>query len=138
MNPIKRARRSRKKQSWAEKTLWRLLRDRRFSGYKFRRQHPCGDYLLDFYCAEAKLVLETDGPAHGYPGRKESDARRDALLRENGIEVKRIWNWQLRRELEWVRLNLWKLLQERAPHRGNIQPERRVTSRVLDPDRPAL
>ena len=135
MNPTQNARRFRRKQSWAEKILWRLLRDQRFSGYKFRRQHPFGGYLLDFYCAEARLVIETDGPAHGYPERQKSDAQRDEWLRRHGIEVKRIWNWQLRRELEWVRFNLWKLLQERAPHAGNVQPERRVTSRVLNPDR---
>src|ERR1700704_5521681 len=70
-----RARQLRKKQTWAEKALWRLLRDRRFSGYKFRRQHPFGDYFLDFYCAEAKLVLETDGFMHGHPERQKHDAQ---------------------------------------------------------------
>jgi very-short-patch-repair endonuclease len=98
MNAIRRARQLRRKQSWAEKALWRLLRDRRFSGYKFRRQHPFGEHFLDFYCAEAKLVIETDGPAHGYPARRARDAQRDELLRQQGIEVKRIWNWQLRRD----------------------------------------
>jgi hypothetical protein len=51
--------------------------------------------------------------------------------------VKRIWNWRLRREPQVVRDNLWLLLQERAPHPGNAKPARRVTSRVLNPDRPA-
>ena len=130
-----RARQLRKKQTWAEKALWRLLRDRRFSGYKFRRQHPFGDYSLDFYCAEARLVLETDGSGHGYPDHQVHDAMRDDFLRSQGLLVKRIWNWQLRRELRWVRLQIWMVLQERAPHPGNIQPARRVTSRVLNPDR---
>jgi hypothetical protein len=49
--------------------------------------------------------------------------------------VKRIWNWQLRQQLEWVRYNVWNLLQQRAPHPGNVAPARRVTSRVLNPDR---
>jgi len=135
MDPIARARRLRRKQTWAEKALWRLLRDRRFSGYKFRRQHPLGEYYLDFYCAEARLVLETDGFGHGFPEQQRHDARRDEFLRAQGIVVKRIWNWQLRRQVEWVRYNLWKLLQERAPHPGNIQPDRPVTSRVLSPDK---
>ena len=101
MNEIPRARQLRRKQTWAEKALWRLLRDRRFSGYKFRRQHPLGDYYLDFYCAEARLALETDGFGHGFPDQQRHDAQRDEFLRAQGILVKRIWNWQLRRQLEW-------------------------------------
>jgi very-short-patch-repair endonuclease len=131
-----RARALRQKQTWAEKKLWRILRDRRFSGYKFRRQHPFANYFLDFYCAEAKLVLETDGFMHGHPVRQKYDSERDAFLRANGIRVKRIWNWQLRRELEWIRLQIWMVLQERAPHPGNVKPKRPVTSRVRNPDRP--
>ena len=135
VNPVSASRQLRKRQAWAEKALWRLLRDRRFSGYKFRRQHPVGEYSLDFYCAEARLALEADGFGHGFPGQQQHDAKREEFLRSQGILVKRIWNWQLRRELEWVRHNLWKVLQERAPHPGNVPPARRVTSRVLDPDR---
>ncbi len=126
MNPIARARQLRKKRTWAEKALWRRLRDRHFSGYKFRRQHPVGEYFLDFYCAEAKLALETDGFGDGFPAQQQHDARRDSFLRSQGILVKRIWNWQLRRELEWVRFNLWGLLQARAPHPGNVPPARRT------------
>jgi very-short-patch-repair endonuclease len=134
---ITRARTLRKKSSWAEKLLWRMLRNERFSGYKFRRQHPFGKYTLDFYCAEARVVLETDGFQHGHPTQQQHDAERDAFLAQHGIVVKRIWNWRLRREPQVVRDNLWLLLQERAPHPGNVKPTRRVTSRVLNPDRPA-
>ena len=131
---IARARGLRTKSTWAEKTLWRMLRDERFSGYKFRRQHPFGRYTLDFYCAEARLVLETDGGGHGHPAKQKLDAERDAFLAKHGLVVKRIWNSQLRREPQVVRDNLWLLLQERAPHPGNVKPARRVTSRVLHPD----
>ncbi len=134
---IARARTLRKKSSWAEKLLWRMLRNERFSGYKFRRQHPFGEYTLDFYCAEARLIVETDGFQHGHPSQQQHDARRDAFLANHGIVVKRIWNWRLRKEPQVVRDNLWLLLQERAPHPGNVKPARRVTSRVLNPDRPA-
>ena len=113
-----------------------MLRNERFSGYKFRRQHPFGDYTLDFYCAEARLVVETDGGGHGHPARQLRDAQRDAFLGSHGIVVKRIWNWRLRKEPQVVRDNLWLLLQERAPHPGNVKPVRRLTSRVLNPDRP--
>ena len=138
MEDVARARLLRRKQTSAEKALWRLLRDRRFSAYKFRRQHPLGDYYLDFYCAEAKLGLETDGFGHGFPDQQRHNAKRDEFLRAQGILAKRIWNWQLRRQVEWVRYNLWHLLQKRAPHPGNALPPQRVTSRVLNPDRPPL
>ena len=134
---IARARRLRLKSTWAEKVLWRMLRNERFAGYKFRRQHPYEAYTLDFYCAEARLVVEADGGGHGHPARQCHDVARDAFLRSQGILVKRIWNSQLRREPQVVRDNLWILLQERAPHPGNVKPARRVTSRVLDPDRPS-
>jgi very-short-patch-repair endonuclease len=133
---IARARNLRKKSSWAEKLLWRMLRNERFSGYKFRRQHPFGEYTLDFYCAEARLVVETDGFQHGHPAQQQHDAERDAFLAGHGIAVKRIWNWRLRHEPQVIRDNLWTFLQERAPHPGNVKPARRVTSRVLNPDRP--
>jgi very-short-patch-repair endonuclease len=133
---ITRARILRKKSSWAEKLLWRMLRNERFSGYKFRRQHPFGIYTLDFYCAEARLVVETDGFQHGHPSQQQHDAKRDTFLANHGIVVKRIWNWRLKNEPQFVRDNLWMLLQERAPHPGNVKPAKRVISRVLNPDRP--
>ncbi len=134
---IARARTLREKSSWAEKALWRMLRNERFSGYKFRRQHPFGKYTLDFFCAEARVVVETDGFQHGHPAQQRHDVERDAFLAQRGIVVKRIWNWRLRKEPQVVRDNLWMLLQERAPHPGNVKPVKRVTSRVLNPDRPA-
>jgi very-short-patch-repair endonuclease len=111
-----------------------MLRGERFSGYKFRRQHPLNGYTLDFYCAEARLVLETDGGGHGHPAKQRQDAERDDFLARQGLLVKRVWNSQLKREPQVVRDNLWLLLQERAPHPGNVKPLRRVTSRVLHPD----
>jgi len=50
----------------AERILWRHLRNRNFVGYKFRRQHPLGCYLLDCYCLAAKLAIELDGGGHNY------------------------------------------------------------------------
>ena len=53
-----RARQLREKETWPENLMWRWLRDRRFNGYKFRRQHPVGDYCLDFFCEEAELAID--------------------------------------------------------------------------------
>ncbi|MFN7141178.1 MAG: endonuclease domain-containing protein [Limisphaerales bacterium] len=109
----------RKKATWAEKTLWRWLRGRRFAGYKFRRQHKIEDHILDFFCPEAGLNTELDGGGHGHPEQKDKDAKRDAFLREQGIQVMRIWNHRLVREPEVVRTAIWQALQARSPHPDN-------------------
>ena len=58
--------------------LWERVRNRRLGGLKFRRQHPLGPYIVDFYCAEHRLVVEVDGPIH--EGQKEQDALRAECL----------------------------------------------------------
>jgi very-short-patch-repair endonuclease len=110
------ARRLRKHDTWAEKLLWSWLRDRRFSSYKFRREHPMGAYILDFFCSEACLNIELDGFQHGMPNHQESDAQRDAWLESRGVKVLRFWNSRLRREKQAIRDTVWRTLQQRAPH----------------------
>ena len=109
------ARMLRKDDTWAEKLLWRWLRDRRFSAYKFRRQHPYPPHVLDFFCLEALLNIELDGRQHGLPEQQAKDSARDAWLAAQGIKVLRFWNGRLRREKEVVREAIWHALQERAP-----------------------
>ncbi len=87
---IERARELRQKQTPAEELFWELVRDRRFLGLKFRRQHQLGDYILDFYCTEQKLAIELDGPIHATLQKK--DHKRDAYLASMGIRVLRIPN----------------------------------------------
>jgi very-short-patch-repair endonuclease len=69
--------------------MWSILRDRRFAGYKFRREHPLGPYTLDFYCAEAKLALELDGSQHGFPTYQERDETKEDYLLARGIVTQR-------------------------------------------------
>ena len=90
VDPITRARALRRNSTDAERKLWYLLRDRRLGGIKFCRQHPRGPYTLDFYCAEAALVIELDGSQHAE--RLEQDARRTAYLEAEGLRVLRFWN----------------------------------------------
>jgi adenine-specific DNA-methyltransferase len=87
---IDRARQLRRNATDAERKLWYLLRDRRLGGIKFRRRHPRGPCTLDFYCAEAALVIEVDGGQHAE--RLEEDARRTAYLEGEGLRVLRLWN----------------------------------------------
>ena len=116
MGNTQRARALRKRPTWAEKLMWRWLRDRRFTGYKFRRQHPVGRYCLDFFCDEARLSIELDGFQHGFPGLQVNDAQRTRFLETQGIKELRFWNNQLRRERQLVRDCIFNALQKRAPH----------------------
>ncbi len=106
----------RKQDTWAEKLLWGWLRDRRFSAYKFRRQHTFGPYILDFFCVEAYLDIELDGSQHGFQEQRKKDEQRDAWLANAGVKVLRFWNSRLRREKGSIREIIWRELQERAPH----------------------
>ena len=75
--------------SLPEVLLWQILR-RRSDGPKFRRQHPIGPYVLDFYVASLKLAIEIDGAAHDMGDRPERDEARDRWLASQGIEMLRI------------------------------------------------
>ena len=116
MADIALARALRKRETWAEKLMWRWLRDRRFSGYKFRRQQPKGVYYLDFFCEEASLAIELDGSGHGHPDRQSHDAEREQFLTSQGIRVLRFWNSHLRRNAQSIRDTIFEELQRRAPY----------------------
>ena len=73
----------------AESTMWLLLRDRRLTGFMFRRQVPFQNYILDFVCFEQSVVVEIDGSQHM---SSPSDAVRDAVLAREGFRVIRYWN----------------------------------------------
>jgi very-short-patch-repair endonuclease len=76
----------------AERKVWWWLRDRQFTGYKFRRQVPIGRYIVDFYCVELELAIELDGPHHNAVDMSDYDSARTIFLRSRGIEVVRIPN----------------------------------------------
>ena len=83
------AKRERRSGNLPEVLLWRELRKRPGS-YKFRRQHPLGDYVLDFACLDRRLAIEIDGQAHERGDRPMRDARRDAHLHRRGFAVLRL------------------------------------------------
>lgn len=89
---VERARELRQKQTPAEDLLWELLRDRRFLGLKFRRQHQVGDYLPDFFCAEHGLIVEADGEVHQTEATAKKDKMRDAVLTTQGFKIVRLPN----------------------------------------------
>ena len=86
---INRARKLRRNMSLPEVLLWQSLR-KRPGGIKFRRQHPAGHYILDFFCPDANLAIEIDGEAHDRGDNPSHDDHRDAWLGKRGIHVLRI------------------------------------------------
>ncbi|MEO6365257.1 MAG: endonuclease domain-containing protein [Luteimonas sp.] len=93
------ARHLRKNMTGAEQILWRVLRSRALTGFKFRRQHPVGPYIVDFACLQASLVIEVDGGQHC---DSTSDARRDQYLRSRKFDVLRFWNNEVLDNIEGV------------------------------------
>ena len=96
--------------SEAEHALWHQLRDRQIHGLKFRRQHPFGNYILDFVCLEIKLVIEVDGGQHGE--QAGYDENRTQTLQTAGFRVLRFWNNQVLEDIESVREKIWLAVQE--------------------------
>src|SRR6185503_3129223 len=87
---VRRAREFRRDMNLPEVVLWQVLRRGQVAGLRFRRQHPIGPYILDFYCPHARLAIEVDGFAHDAAARVVHDARRKAWLAQHGITVLRI------------------------------------------------
>jgi len=86
----------------AEDMLWKRLRNRQLVGMKFRRQHPLGPYIVDFYCHEASLAIELDGRGHQDTDRADYDQIRSMELEGMGVKVIRFWHQEVMDNLEGV------------------------------------
>jgi very-short-patch-repair endonuclease len=84
----------------AESILWKALRGRQLAGFKFRRQHPIDRFIVDFYCADAHLVIEVDGDIHTYT--EDEDAIRQQFIESRGLHVLRFRNQQIEDDLNNV------------------------------------
>jgi very-short-patch-repair endonuclease len=104
------ARQLRAQSTDAERLLWFHLRSRRFSGFKFRRQVPLGDYIADFVCCPCRLVVEVDGGQHAL--QKEYDAARTLWLEQEGFRVLRLPDNVMLKETETALLAIWSALHE--------------------------
>ena len=111
MNPAQRLRKNARR---AERILWQHLRNRTLSGHKFRRQHPMGKYILDFYCPEVRLDVELDGSGHAYGMRQQQDEARAQFLAQAGIRTRRFWNDEVRENLDGVLQAIWYAIEEQG------------------------
>lgn len=110
---LRRARKLRSEMSLPEVILWQALRRHGLDVWLFRRQHPKGRYVLDFYCDQLKLAVEVDGSDHHIGDKPQQDARRDAWFRLCGIETLRIQAADVLRNMDGVH----RMLQARAAAR---------------------
>jgi very-short-patch-repair endonuclease len=94
------ARQLRRSMTLAERTLWRVIRDKQINDSRFRRQRPIGKYIVDFVCLETKLILEVDGGQHA--DQVEYDAVRTAFLESLGYRVLRFWNNDVLQNMDGV------------------------------------
>ncbi len=124
---IERCRQLRLNATYAEKRLWFILRKQQLGGFKFRRQHPLGPYILDFFCPQKRLAIEVDGDSHFLLDGPRKDALRTTYLRQAGIQVIRFTNADVLRHPELIKQVLWKILMDPHP---NPLPEGEGNSKV--------
>jgi len=131
----KAAKRLRGQPTDAESRLWYRLRRKQIDGHRFRRQSPVGPYVVDFLCAEAKLVVEVDGGQHTW--RADDDAKRTAWLESQGYRVIRFWNNEISDNIEGVLETIVRAALTAPPPRPSpseegegVAPERRFKERT--------
>jgi very-short-patch-repair endonuclease len=103
------AQRLRRESTDAEALLWKLLRGKQL-GFKFRRQHPIGRFILDFYCAETRLAIELDGGQRAEGPQAARDVCRDEVLRRAGVRVLRLFDDELLMNPDAVVEAIWNAL----------------------------
>ncbi|HEX4875828.1 MAG TPA: endonuclease domain-containing protein [Chitinophagaceae bacterium] len=112
-----RARKLRNSMTDAELVLWGYLKTKPM-GNKFRRQHPLGIYIADFFCYKQKLVIEVDGGIHKDETVKTSDLERQKIIEGEGITVFRFSNEEVLKQLETVIIKIETYLKNKIPEAG--------------------
>ncbi len=101
-NQIENSRQLRKNMTPQERKLWCIIRNRQFFGYRFRRQFPIGQYIVDFICREKKIIIEIDGGQHNEIKNIQYDNKRTEYLMTEGYKVIRFWNNEIDKNLVGV------------------------------------
>ena len=107
-----RAKELRKNSTPQEKKLWDIIKNRQISGYRFVRQYPIGNYIVDFACRKKKLVIELDGGQHNETENIIYDKKRTDYLEANGYKVIRFWNNDIDNNIEGVYEYLLNILED--------------------------
>jgi very-short-patch-repair endonuclease len=113
---IQKARDLRKNMTLPEKILWSRLRSKKIKGYKFRRQYPVYDYIVDFYCDEFKLIVEVDGDIHNIAENKEYDDKREHILKINGYQILRFTNYEIETNVNSVTQRIRTFIDSKLYH----------------------
>jgi very-short-patch-repair endonuclease len=111
-----RARDLRNKSTLSEILLWNQIKNRRLNGFRFYRQRTFGWYIVDFYCAQASLVVEIDGDSHDL--KQEYDAKRDEYLQSQGFTVLRFNDLEVKHNIDAVVCEIVKILKDRTPRQS--------------------
>jgi len=111
-NLKQRSRQLRKSMTDAERHLWAKIRMKQLKGYQFYRQKPIGDYIVDFFCPRAKLVVEVDGSQHSSDEMAEYDRIRDEHMRNLGLRVLRFTNTEVLTNIEGIIESIIENMQE--------------------------
>ena len=112
---VARARDLRRTMTLPEVLVWQHIRGRRLDGIRFRRQHPIGPYILDFFCEDARLTVEVDGESHSQAEAVEHDKRRTEWLNARGISVLRIPARDVLSELPAVVDHIQRQVRDQPP-----------------------
>ena len=134
MNPTRsKARQLRRNPTDVERLLWQRLRFWQVDGYKFRRQQPLGDYIVDFVCLQKRLIIELDGGQHAR--EVNYDAERDAWLRNQSFFILRFWNHDVLDNLDGVMEMIGKYLKDTPYLNPSPQGGRKKTPSANRPAR---
>jgi very-short-patch-repair endonuclease len=108
--PLDRARQLRKDLTDTERLVWSKLRNRRFAQFKFRRQVPLGNFIVDFVCFDRRLIVELDGGQHTL--QREYDEKRTGWLKSQGFDIVRFWNHEVFQDWDAIEELIWRKLQQ--------------------------
>jgi len=100
--------------TWPERILWSRIRHRQI-GYSFQCQAIVRGYIVDFWCAKARVAIELDGPTHDYAEKREADKRRDEFLTKSGVKVLRFHNSDVQKGMSAVLIRVWDACYGRSP-----------------------
>jgi len=111
MDIKEKSRELRKNMTPQERKLWKIIRNRQFFGYRFRRQFPIGQYIVDFVNREKNIVIEIDGGQHNPIDEDSYDNKRTKFLNSEGYTVVRFWNNEIDNNIEGVYLKLMQVFE---------------------------